>query len=293
MTKRRPMRRRRRFLAAALTILALALFFIWSQNDLTTRVIEVRSARLPAGFDGFRISVVSDLHGAQMGPENARLLTAVAEQAPDIIAITGDLVDEAEHMALVAPLARGLSAIAPTYYVAGNHEWSSHLVREVWAALRENGVTVLSNTYEVLERGGASLVLAGLEDANGYADQKTLYELTDEIRTDLGDPYVLLLAHRNNKWPDYVDCRVDLTLCGHAHGGLVRLPFTDGLVGNDRRLFPDHTSGLYELEYGQLVVSRGLGNNPYTFRLFNRPDLPVVVLRSKEAAGLSGAADWM
>lgn len=282
MTKPRKPRRRRRLLAAALVLAALVLFFLWSQNDLTTRTIEVAAPRLPAAFDGLRISLVSDVHGKEFGTDSARLLAAVAEQEPDLIAITGDLVDEAAHLDLVEPLARGLAAIAPTYYVAGNHEWSARLVQEVWEQLEGCGVTVLSNEYRLLERDGATIVLAGMEDANGYADQKTLRQLTEEIRAEQGDPYILLLAHRNNKWEDYVDCQIDLTLCGHAHGGLIRLPFTDGLIGNDRRLFPTYTSGLYALPYGQMVVSRGLGNNPYTFRLFNRPEVPLVVLRAGE-----------
>lgn len=279
MTKRTP-RRRRPFLAAALVIFSLALFFAWSQTSLTWRTLEASSSRLPREFDGLRISLISDVHGAQFGEGNSALLALVAQQQPDLIALTGDLVDRPEHMDMVAPLARGLVAIAPTYYVAGNHEWSARLVKDVWAVLEENGVTVLSNDYRVLTVGGASIVLAGMEDANGYAGQKTLAELTEEIRSALGDPYILLLSHRNNKWPDYQACRVDLTLSGHAHGGLIRLPFTDGLIGNDRRLFPSHTSGLYELEFGQLAVSRGLGNNPFTFRLFNRPEAPLVILRA-------------
>ncbi len=281
MTKSNP-GRRRPFLAAPLILFALALFFAWSQTGLTQRTIEVADRRLPPEFDGLRISVVSDVHGAQFGAGNSRLLELVAGQSPDLIAITGDLIDRPEHMEMIPDLARGLAEIAPTYYVAGNHEWSSRLVRDVWAALEENGVTVLSNEYRVLTCQGASIVLAGMEDANGYADQKTLRQLTDEIRGGLGDPYLLLLAHRNNKWPDYQACKMDLTLAGHAHGGLIRLPFTDGLIGNDRRLFPDYTSGLYRLEYGQMVVSRGLGNNPYTFRLFNRPEVPLVILRTED-----------
>ena len=121
---------------------------------------------------------------------------------------------------------------------------------------------------------------AGIDDPNGFADQKTLAQLMTEIRSNLGNPFVLLLAHRNNDYPLYARCGVDVTLCGHGHGGIIRLPFTDGLLSVDRTLFPDHTAGLYQLDYGQLVVSRGLGNSGSTFRLFNRPHLPVVVLHS-------------
>jgi uncharacterized protein len=128
-----------------------------------------------------------------------------------------------------------------------------------------------------LERDGQTVVLAGIDDPNGFADQKTLTQLMTEIHAELGDPYVILLAHRNDG-ALYESCGVDLTLCGHAHGGLVRLPFTDGLLDHDRTLFPTMTAGLYQLSYGQMVVSRGLGNSGASFRLFNRPHLPVVTL---------------
>ena len=93
-----------------------------------------------------------------------------------------------------------------------------------------------------------------------------------------GAVYEILLSHRNNHYEQYTQARVDLTLAGHAHGGLIRLPGTDGLVGPKRELFPQYTAGLYDLSYGQMVVSRGLGNQFPCFRLLNRPDVPLVVL---------------
>ena len=144
--------------------------------------------------------------------------------------------------------------------------------------LEENGVHVLSNTYVMLERGGDRIALLGAEDSNGYADQKTIAELSEEVRQEQGDVYKILLSHRNTRIEEYVDAHIDLTLCGHAHGGLIRLPGTDGLIGPHREFFPSYTAGLYDLPYGQLVASRGLGNQFPAFRLFNRPDVPVVVL---------------
>ena len=148
--------------------------------------------------------------------------------------------------------------------------------------MEEYGVTVLSNEYLKLERGGDTIVLAGIDDPNGPYDQKTPEELSGEIHAALGDPYVLLLAHRNEYYQVYGRCGFDLTLCGHVHGGLIRLPFTDGLVDNTRRrFFPTHTAGLYPLDGGgTLMVSRGLGNGGISFRLFNRPHLPVIVLKA-------------
>lgn len=267
-------------LVTALCLGAGAAWFRWEQTGLDPEELTVADEKLPAAFDGLRISLVSDVHCAVFGTDNETLLSAVAEQKPDLIAVTGDLVDRYHtDYAMVEPLCRGLCAIAPTCYVTGNHEWGlgSGAVKGLKQTLRACGVTVLENEYLTLERDGRTLVLAGIEDPNGYADQKTLPELMTEIRTELGNPFVVLLAHRNDG-ALYASCGVDVTLCGHAHGGVIRLPFTDGLVSVDRILFPTWTNGVYPLEYGHLVVSRGLGNSGPSFRLWNRPHLPVAVL---------------
>ena len=103
-------------------------------------------------------------------------------------------------------------------------------------------------------------------------------KLLDQVRAEQGEVYTILLSHRNNHYAQYAEARADLTLSGHAHGGLIRLPGTDGLIGPKRELWPAYTAGLYDLDYGQMVVSRGLGNQFPCFRLFNRPDVPLVVL---------------
>ena len=281
--KSRPRRRGiRLLLVLALVLLAGGLFFYDQQNRIQTETITAASDRLPAGFDGYRIVQVSDLHGKEFGEDNKVLLEKTAELEPDLIAITGDVIDDADQMGILEPLARGLAAIAPTFYVTGNHEWAIREAATVKSLMEEYGVTVLSNEYLELERGGDSIVLAGIDDPNGPYDQKTPEELSDEIHAALGEPYVVLLAHRNEYYQVYDRCGFDLTLCGHVHGGLVRLPFTDGLIDNTRRrFFPTHTAGLYPLDGGgTLMVSRGLGNGGITFRLFNRPHLPVIVLKA-------------
>ena len=281
--KSRPGRRGLRLLLAlALVLLAGGLFFYDQQNRIQTETITAASDRLPAGFDGYRIVQISDLHGKEFGEDNHILLEKTAELEPDLIAITGDVIDDPDQMGILEPLARGLAAIAPTFYVTGNHEWTIREAATVKSLMEEYGVTVLSNEYLKLERGGDTIVLAGIDDPNGPYDQKTPEELSGEIHAALGDPYVLLLAHRNEYYQVYGQCGFDLTLSGHAHGGLIRLPFTDGLVDNTRRrFFPTHTAGLYPLDGGgTLMVSRGLGNGGISFRLFNRPHLPVIVLKA-------------
>ena len=220
----------------------------------------------------------SDLHGRRFGRDNSRLAAAVEAAHPDAIALVGDFVDEWTDPAYLRPLLERLTALAPCYFVSGNHEWAAGVVRELEPLLEQCGVTVLSNEYVMLERNGDRIALLGAEDSNGYADQKTVQELADQVRQEQGAVYEILLSHRNNHYEQYAQARVDLTLAGHAHGGLIRLPGTDGLVGPKRELFPQYTAGLYDLSYGQMVVSRGLGNQFPCFRLLNRPDVPLVVL---------------
>lgn len=282
MTKAAARRRRRRWgclprLLVTLLVLAAAVgWFWWQQNGLSSETISVTSA--PDGFAGYRIAVISDLHGKEFGEDNEKLIDYVRDLEPDLIAVTGDLIHDQDQMAMVKPVAKGLASIAPTYYVTGNHEWAAKVVPELEELLEACGINVLSNEYVMLSEGGDQIALLGAEDSNGYADQMTVGELADQVRQEQGAVYTILLSHRNNHYDQYQQARVDLTLAGHAHGGLIRLPTTDGLIGPKRELWPQYTAGLYDLSYGQMVVSRGLGNQFPCFRLFNRPDVPLVVL---------------
>lgn len=283
---RPPRRRRRRSRLPRLPLLLLLaafvlLFLRWSNTSLQVEHFTYPSPRLPAGFDGCTIVQLSDLHGAEFGDDNAHLLQAIREARPDYIFLTGDLLDRFREtpQSYAVELCRQLTDIAPTYFVTGNHEWALPGIRELKAAIRDTGATVLTNQFVTLERGGDSILLAGIDDPNGFADQKTPEELAQEVRDTWGDGFWLLLAHRNNYFEDHYSLLgADLVISGHAHGGLIRLPFTDGLVGVERDLFPSYTAGFYQANGRDLFVSRGLGNSGRTFRLFDRPQVAVLTL---------------
>lgn len=282
--KRRPAWRKMLWLL--LCALAAALFVRWDNTSLQITHWEVPLERLPAGFDGYRMVVLGDLHTASFGPGNEELLETVREEDPEVILLAGDLLDCFRGVPedYVETVAAGLCAIAPTYYVTGNHEWAIGDVPALKETLAGQGVTVLSNRFTALERGGDTVVLAGIDDPNGYADQKTPEALAEEVRAMYGDTFWMLLAHRNDHFPEqYSLLGADLVISGHGHGGLVRLPFTDGLVSTDRTLFPSYTAGVYEENGSTLFVTRGLGNSGRTFRLFNRPEVAVVTLRGASA----------
>ena len=275
---------KKRFLLVLAALLAAWLW--WGNNSLQTEEHTFLSPDLPAGWDGTRIVHLSDLHGKDFGRGSARLLRAVAQAQPELIVITGDIADAQSGLDGLLPLLQGLSDIAPTYYISGNHEWAAGFIGQLKDLLSQSGVTYLRNEYVSLQRGGDKLLLAGIEDPNGYADQKTPQQLAAELDSAEGDAFWLLLAHRNNLFPgEYCLLGADLTLCGHGHGGLWRLPFTDGLVSASLEPFPSYTAGLYTCDCGQcggaqVFVHRGLGNSPRIPRLLNRPEVAVVTLKT-------------
>lgn len=241
--------------------------------------VRLHRRKTARGWDGGRLVVLSDLHGKRFGRQNSRLLEAVRKAGPDVICLCGDMMDEWSGTEYLRPLLEGLVEIAPVYYVTGNHEWASGQMPELRQLLEETGVTYLSNTFVPLERNGDTMTLAGIDDPNGYAGQKSPEEVAGEVKEAAGDGFWLLMAHRNNLFDgEYCRLGADLVLSGHGHGGIWRLPFTDGLLGAGGQLLPGFTNGFYRCTDGheaQVFVTRGLGGIP---RLFNHPQVAVLTL---------------
>ena len=133
----------------------------------------------------------------------------------------------------------------------------------------------------LLERNGASIVLAGVEDPNGYADMPKPDEVCEKASAAYPDHFIVLMAHRNDFPINYPTLSCDLVLTGHGHGGVIRLPLVGGLVGTDLRLFPTYDAGVFPCERYSMVVSRGLGGAPWYPRLLNNPEIVCVTLQSK------------
>ena len=261
---------------AALVLLLAGTLYI-SNFTLTVSRFSIVSDKLPQSFNGFKIAHISDLHGAEFGLKNEKLLKVLKDDAPDIIAITGDIADSKQTQEIAISLCEAMCDIAPVYFVAGNHEWALDDPRGFFSRLEETGVRVLENEYEVFEINGEQIVLGGVGDPNGPYDQ---ISPTDFMAT-LPDSYRVILYHRNDSLKLFASLGADLVLSGHAHGGLIRLPLVGGLIGTDRDWFPDYTSGIYESGETKMVVSRGLGNVGKTFRVFNSPQLIFVTLETE------------
>ena len=272
----------------ALIILALiaaaAEFLIKdSREDLEISRYEVNSKKLPESFDGFKIVQLSDLHGAEFGEDGMGLVEKVKELEPDIIALTGDFVTDEGDLAAVKKLAGRLTELCPVYFVSGNHEFGSGLAIKVRNILERAGVKYLSNEYLTINRGEDEILLGGVEDPLAYADMLSPDELAQKMNDAAPDAFKILLGHRNYWMTEYPELPVDLIFCGHAHGGLIRIPGVGGLIGTDRRLFPDFDAGEYNNGRYTLIVSRGLGNSVPIPRIFNRPEIVCVELSSAYA----------
>lgn len=244
----------------ALIILALiaaaAAFLIKdSRDDLEISRYEVASQKLPESFDGFKIVQLSDLHGAEFGEDGMELVEKVKELEPDIIALTGDFVTDEGDLAAVEKLAARLTELCPVYFISGNHEFGSGLAVKVRNILERAGVKYLSNEYLTISRGEDGILLGGVEDPLAYADMLSPDELAQKMNDAAPDAFKILLGHRNYWMTEYPELPVDLIFCGHAHGGLIRIPGVGGLIGTDRRLFPDFDAGEYNNGRYTLIVS--------------------------------------
>lgn len=262
-------------LAAALMVAA----FLDSQIRVVVSEYTAKSPKLPSAFEGYRIVQLSDLHGKEFGPNNRLLLQQVARLKPDLVAITGDLTDSTEDLVILDTLIPALCAMAPCCYVTGNHEWASGCADTVKSTLSEAGALVLDNQWVLIEKNGQSFSLGGVEDPNGPADMIKPAEFVDSYREKRPLDFTVLLGHRNYWLEEYPLLDVDLILCGHGHGGLIRLPGLGGLFGTNRDLLPRYSQGAIPGEHYTMVVSRGLGNSKGTFRLFNNPEIVVVNLK--------------
>lgn len=268
-------------ITAAVLVPALLIWLLWANSSPAATQVTVASDALPEAFEGFKIAHVSDLHNAVFGRKNERLLSLIRAAEPDIIAITGDLIDS-RHTDIDSAMAfvEAAAEIAPVYYVTGNHE-SRLDFDEIEPRLIAAGARVLRNEAEDIGRGGERIRLAGIDDPSfirtgGTAEERAAAEL--EQLGDGGGTFTVLLAHRPELVEVYAEYGAGLVLSGHAHGGQVRLPLLGGLYAPGQGLLPEYDSGLYSLGETQMVVSRGLGNSVAPLRVNNRPELVIVTL---------------
>ena len=292
---------RKKYIKSALVLLiviALLLFCSYQNRHLETTYYTYKAEQLGADLEGYRIVQISDLHNVKFGKNNQKLVDRIRECEPDMIVLTGDLVDSNHtNVDRAVQFVDEIVKICPVYYVTGNHEYwlEKSEYDELMDGLVSAGVVILDNQVVEISRGDAKFRLVGLDDRS-LADGTLEALLSDEsIRNnqaeqkeetadneDSGEKELtVVLAHEPQYLARYAGTGVDLVLSGHAHGGQFRLPFVGGIVAPDQGFLPEYTAGVYYMNGTEMIVSRGLGNSVIPVRLFNYPEIVCVDLVGK------------
>ena len=280
--------KKKRILTVAIYVLiALTVWTLWGNSALEVNEYEIVSDQIPEAFNGFRIAQVSDLHNAEFGENNVKLIELLAQTDPDMILLTGDLIDSRHtDIEMALEFARQAIQIAPVYYVSGNHEARVDEYEDLKIGLAEAGVVILENQKVQITRDAESITLMGIDDPSFWEDylfgdsESVARQAIEDLQNE-SDGYTILLSHRPELFDLYVETGMDLVFSGHAHGGQVRLPVIGGLAAPNQGLFPEYDAGQFTEENTTMIVSRGVGNSIIPIRFNNRPEITVAEISSK------------
>lgn len=267
----------RTIIAAALIILAAIgiIANIRLNNQLKPVFYQVQSNKV---VENVRVVAISDMHLKEFGANNIRLVEKIKSYHPDIIAILGDMnMDDNPDYSAVINLCARLNNVAPLYYSLGNHEFDAMLFKDsqIYYDMKAAGIKVLNNEAETIEVGLSTIDIIGVtqgpkrfrEDAQKFF----------EGAMNATDNFKLVLSHypENFKGP-MEKYPIDLALCGHAHGGQVRLPVIGGLYSSDQGFLPQLCDGYHEIENSKVIISKGLGKSGVVPRINNAPEITIV-----------------
>jgi predicted MPP superfamily phosphohydrolase len=264
-------------------IIAVLISICWifyENKNIQVHELIVKSENLPEDFVGYKIAHISDLHNAEFGNDNTRLLSLIKDSSPDIIVVTGDIIDSRRTNTQIArDFINNASEIAPVYYVTGNNEARVSEENRIDNVELNDNITILHNKDVFLQKGKSEIQIIGADDpdymAVTYSEDYMNYELEKYNNSKY---FKILLSHRPELFDVYVNSNIDIVFSGHAHGGQFRFPFIGGLYAPHQGLFPEYDSGLYTENNTNLVVSRGLGNSIFPFRINNPPEIIIVTL---------------
>ncbi len=284
--KRKLSKKTMALIVTAVILAALVILIIIGNNNIGTTEITIENSKIPKEFDGYKIAQVSDLHNAEFGKENQNLIDVLNKEKPNVIVITGDMLDSRrpgyEHN---LSFAKKAVEIAPCYFVPGNHEAQSNQYPELKEGLINAGVNIIEDGKEVIRINGYKINLYGICDPliknkNFSGDSKTVTKKRLNEFDFNENEFNILLSHRPENFEIYTEYDIDLVLSGHAHGGQFRIPFIGGIYAPNQGLFPEYDSGLYTKNDTNMIVSRGLGKSIVPFRINNDPEVVLIELKS-------------
>ncbi|GIP32481.1 phosphohydrolase [Paenibacillus sp. J2TS4] len=286
-----------------LLLIVIGAAFVYAQNNwLQVTKYTVASAKIPESFDRYTIVQLSDLHSHSFGQQNQRLIRKINKIKPDLIVTTGDMLNSVNDTGDVSlQLLEQLTPHYPVYYVSGNHEQiakikaaelGSESYNRFMERMEELGVVIMDDEKADITINNESIHIYGYilplrfykaKDTATYIGEKPFSpSYLDESagEADAGG-FNILLTHNPMYFNEYADWGADLTMAGHMHGGIIRIPFVGGVLSPERAFFPEYDAGLFTSSDSVMIVNRGLGNETIKLRIFNRPELSIIELRSE------------
>lgn len=273
-----------------LIIIAAAVFsgFYLHYENTQLEVIHyiVTDDNLPIDFDNYKIVHISDFHNTKSETLKNDLIKEIENQTPDMIVITGDLIDSYKtDIDIAVDFIKNINDIAPVYFVSGNHEANTSTYSKLKDQLKENKVAILENKAEVIKINDSEINLIGVDDPqmaneNAVSDSEIIKAELDNANYNK-NKYSILLSHRPELFDTYTEKEINLILSGHTHGGQIRIPFVGAVGAPNQGLFPKYTAGMFEENKTKMIISCGIGNSILPFRINNRPELVVITLDSE------------
>lgn len=279
----------------ALSIISIILvcsigYLLYGNFYVDIQHFDINTDKLPDSFNNYLIAHIADYHNRGSALVDKQILSSLQEEKPDIIVITGDLIDcEKLDVDKALSFADELCDIAPVYFVAGNHEANvskfnftgfCYLIN----GLKELGVTFLRNDFvKISNEAGDTFNLYGIHDPYFYGGYEQVFQRTEILCDELDmniDEFNVLLAHHPETLAVYKKFKIDVVFSGHAHGGQITL-FGTPIVAPDQKLFPPYTEGLYRAGVTKLIVSRGIGYSNFPLRVFCNPHLVYAEFKTK------------
>lgn len=273
-------------------ILIITLVIYRDTHTFVVRKYKVDSDKVRGSFT---FAFISDLHGYVFGKDNEKLISAINEASPDAILCGGDLFtarprEYEPQLKRGEKLMTGLAAMYPVYMANGNHE---HRIKSVTSdygnaysrykeTLCRAGCLYLDNSSaDIPEK---NIRISGLDADSKYyrkfvkteMDENYLPSLLGNIKGDEREKYQILLAHNPQYFDSYREWGADLTLSGHVHGGIIRLPLLGGVISPAMNLFPRFDGGKYTKDQKTMILGRGLGTHTIHVRFLNPCELVIV-----------------
>lgn len=279
-----------------IVLILFILYIIYENHVFKVTRYHIESKKLVGLKEDINIVVLADLHNHVYGKKNEKLIHAIDEEQPDMILIAGDMIvaKPGESLDVSIDLIKQLAKKYPIYYGMGNHEYRMKIYPEQYNGMyktylkeiQHNNVKILDNKSVRITIKGTTLNIHGLEIEREYYKRFKKAELEDNyINSLIGKPskeeYNILLAHNPEYFKSYAKWGADMTLAGHIHGGLIRLPFLGGLASPQVEFFPKYDGGQFYEGESTMILSRGLGTHTINIRVNNRAELISIKLSLK------------